>query len=74
MAQERKKNTRTTVLLIVGLLLIAAVSLLEGPVPAAQNAIQHVVEDVTTELVVHVYIAGLAIIIIGAWLLMRSKH
>jgi hypothetical protein len=66
----RKNERRINISLpfiISGLVLIFAVSLLDGFAFSFVNALQHIYSDLTIDIKVHAYIAGLIILLYGIY-------
>ena len=53
--------------IVLGFLLILTVSLIQGFENALLNAFSHLINDLTKDLLVHLYILGIALIIFGLY-------
>ncbi len=58
---------------MTGIALIVAVSIIKGFENAAIESIYHIIKDFTAELLVHAYIAGIILTIIGIIRYFREK-
>ena len=60
-----KKKNYNQLIILIGIALIVTVSIIKGFENAAIESIYHVIKDFTTELLVHAYIAGIILTVIG---------
>ena len=68
---KKRNNRKTGSMIIVGAALILIVSFIEGFANAAANAFYHIINDVTSELLVHAYIAGAVLVVFGLYIHLR---
>jgi len=66
MKGKQKKDTNLT-FIIAGLALIFVVSLTDGFALSFTDAIQHIISDLTIDVKVHAYIAGLVLLMYGLY-------
>ncbi len=72
---EKKFFMMTELLIVSGSILIIVVSLIKGGFyEAFAEALDHVMNDLTVELAVHAYIAGVVLIAIGVFGYYRKKR
>lgn len=71
--ENRRKINIGLVFIISGLVLIFSVSLLDGFTFSFVNAIQHVISDLTVDIRVHAYIAGLIILAYGIYRMYKNQ-
>ena len=67
-----KKKAAGHVFIFSGLVLLLVVSLLDGFVSAFTHAIQHIIFDLTIDVKVHAYIAGIVLLMYGLYKRARS--
>jgi len=61
-----KKNvTKNYAFVVTGVLLVLVVSIAQGFEKSAAEAFEHVINDLTAGLMVHLYIAGVVLLAIG---------
>jgi len=73
--EEKMKISHHYLLIIIGIVLIIAVSLMNGFGNSFIVAVYHIINDLTVELPVHAYIAGIVLIITGIIkLFMKKKY
>ena len=68
-----KKKNYNQLLIVVGIALIVAVSIIKGFENAAIESIYHIIKDFTAELLIHAYIAGIILVIIGILRYFKEK-
>lgn len=59
------KKTEGTVYILLGLVLILVISVIMGPEESLVQAIEHFITDITSELLVHIYMVGVVLMVIG---------
>ena len=64
-----KMKNYNQLLVLTGIVLIAAVSIIKGFENAAIESVYHILKDFTSEILVHAYIVGIILAVIG---IMRS--
>lgn len=70
--KSKSGNGKEWLFIASGLALILAVSLIDGFTFSFVNAIQHIIFDLTAEIKVHAYIAGLVLLMYGLYKRSRS--
>ena len=72
MKKNLKQNRSSFYYIILGFVLIILVSLIQGFDNSLIGAINHIVNDFTSELLVHMYIAGFILFATGLYLCFRK--
>lgn len=67
MSKQAKKKDGNVTFIVAGLALIIIVSLIDDFPFAFLNAIQHIISDLTVDIKVHAYIAGLILLMYGLY-------
>lgn len=62
---------RPLIVILAGIILVAAVSLYAGFAAAFSDFIQHIIKDFTVELPEHIYIAGVVLVLAGIWMYLK---
>ena len=68
-----KKKNYNYLIILIGIVLITVVSIIKGFENAAIESIYHIIKDFTAELLVHAYIAGIILTVIGVIRYFKEK-
>jgi hypothetical protein len=71
---KRENNRKAGAMIIIGASLILIVSLMEGFEKSAANTFYHIINDLTAELLVHAYIAGIVLAIFGLYIYASDRN
>mgnify|MGYP001596895897 CR=1 FL=1 len=66
MVEKQKETRKIHIYIAVGIILVISVSLIRGFEKSAIESFYHIINDFTADLLVHLYIAGIIILIFGA--------
>ncbi len=58
--------------MLIGIVLIITISLMQGS-NAFFEAMNHIINDLTNELLVHLYIAGFILLIVGVYVFVKER-
>lgn len=59
--------------MLIGIVLILAVSLIQGFLTGLVEAINHIINDFTNQLLVHLYIVGFILLIVGVYIFIKER-
>ncbi len=74
--KKRKDNSgyKKYLALIIGLLFILSISVIEGFERAFLGSLSHLQSDLTKDLLVHIYLLGFILVILGVYVFLKEKY